>query len=62
MHSSLHYLGAVESLLLLEEEDVAGHGDSTYSFAMGAISWSAKARVDICMSLTGQGRVFLRCW
>jgi hypothetical protein len=38
MHCPLYYLGAVESLLLLKEEDIASHGDSTYSLAMGAIS------------------------
>jgi hypothetical protein len=62
MHGPLHYLGAVESLLLLKEEDVASHGDSTYSLAMSAISRSAKTKVCSWVSLTGQEKEFLRCW
>jgi hypothetical protein len=62
MHCSLHHLGAVESLLLLEEEDVASYGDPAYSLAMSAISWSAKTEVGSWVSLTGQEKEFLRCW
>jgi hypothetical protein len=62
MHCSLHYLGAVECLLLLKEEDIASHGDPAYSLAMSAISWSAKTKAGIWVSLTGQEKEFLRCW
>jgi hypothetical protein len=41
VYHALEVLGAVESLLLLEQEDIAGYRDTANSLAVGAARLSA---------------------
>jgi hypothetical protein len=44
MYHALEVLGSVESLLLLEEEDIAGNGNTANRLAVGSVKLLAQTR------------------